>query len=169
MICLLAVTSPAASHELGQGEAAGAGLVVGEHDAVAADHDLGDGADAVALAGRVLGWLDPARGVGEVGEARLPMPAQEQPHALPVPVLDHGRLEAAAPAELLGHGGGEREHGRGADYPNWSRAWPRWRPVASEQGDAEQKNTHRGLLCEANSSTLHDGVNAAGGRIATVP
>ena len=92
---------------------AGAGLGVGEHDAVEADLDL----DRVTPSGRSFDFavLDRARGVGDVG-VFSPTPSQNSLMPPPVPVeLDDRGLNLPALAELLGDGGGERKHGRRTD------------------------------------------------------
>ncbi len=92
----------------------GAGLGVGEHDAVEADLDL-DRGDAGGLAGLELLRLHGARGVGEVGGVLADAGAEQLHAAARARRFDDRGLELAALAELLGDGGGERKHGRRAD------------------------------------------------------
>jgi hypothetical protein len=142
--------------DLSQGELEGLGLLrVGDHDPVVADLDLGDVGDPVLRAAVDLGFLDSARGVGEVGMVDADTGAEELQPAAGAGALDDGCLEAGAPPELLRHHGGEGVDGGGADDPDLVPGRRRPRKGAR---DREEKGRNE------NASLAHDGVSDLGVR-----
>ena len=85
-----------------------------EHDAVEADPDLDDLCHAIGGAQLDLRRLDAPGRVRDVGRLRPRPLTEELEPAARAGALDDRRLEAPCPAEALGDGRREGEHGRGA-------------------------------------------------------